>query len=115
MEQLDFEVRRNVVFAKIVQLGLSSVVWLQHPIWRVPDAQIKSCNNSKHPLRIKEIRRGVLVVGIPRGEFAGGGGVPAVAFEQFGNFGAKFFILLAAFPFLRQRAGEEVAAPHFAA
>ena len=78
------------------------------------DHQIKSSESPKHPLGVEELRRSVLVIWVPRSEFAGGGGVPAVILQQFSDFGAEFGILLTVFRLGGRRTGEEVPFAHAA-
>ena len=88
-------------------------------VWWISNADIEAFKDTKHPFGVKKICRGILVVGIPRCEFARGGCIPAITLQQFSDFGAEFYVIIAAFVFLlnvrarkwRSRTSREVRLP----
>ena len=103
-----------VVFEPYRLLGVRLVQGLDADVWRVADYDIESAGQPKHPLRVKETRGGVLVVRVPRRQFAGGSRVPPVVFQHLRDFAAEPGVLVPALGFGAQRAGVEMALAHAA-
>src|SRR5579885_3635635 len=87
---------------------------LQEHIRWIPDDDVKPFADSKHPLRVEEVGGGVLVVGIPVGQFFGGLAGETVGAEQGADLSAEFGVEFPAFGLRGWSAGGEVAFPDLA-
>jgi hypothetical protein len=75
--------------------NLTLCVAFINEIGGIAQDQIETRKQTKHPFSIEKNSGCVLIIRVPGGELFGGGVVPAVVLEQFGNFGAQALVVLA--------------------
>ena len=99
MKQVGFVLSDFVSVAVVPDNVFTECIVAQDYVRWVANQHVKPARHSEHPLAMKEVRMGVLVVGVPCRELPRGRVVPAVVPQQFRDFAAKAFVILAAFGF----------------